>query len=71
MYPRPLQEDRSLITCAVAEVLSRVSVPVTGLIVPSGMDVQPSFVLVPQQETHSFYRAGVPACVDMHGFTFP
>lgn len=60
----------SLITCPVTEVLSRLSVPVTGLIVPSGMEVLPSFVLVPQQETQTFYHAGVPACEDMHGPTF-
>jgi len=56
IYPHPLQED--LLTCAVAEVLSRVSVPVTGLIVPSGMEVRLSFVLVPQQETQTFYHRG-------------
>lgn len=70
IYPRRLQEDRSLIACPVAEVLSSVSGPVTGPIVPSGMEVQPSFVLVPQQETQTFYHVGVPACGDMHRFTF-
>lgn len=69
IYPCPLQEYRSLITCSVAEVLSRVSGLVTGHIVPSGMEVWSSFVSVPKQEMQTFYHVGVPACGDMHGFT--
>lgn len=64
IYPHPLQEDRSLITCPVVEVLSRVSGTVTGTIVPSGKEVQPPFVLVLQQ-AQTFNHAEVRACEDM------
>lgn len=69
IYPCPLQEDRVLITCPVTEVLNRVSGLVTGPIVPSDMEVRPSFVGVPKQEMQTFYHAGVPACRDMHRLT--
>lgn len=49
------QEDRRLFTCPVAGVLRRVSGPVTGGIVPLGVEVWLSFVLLALNRRHSSF----------------